>query len=463
MDKRSARIAGELAFLGLKSGDRLSLVAEKSLEFLTIYLACLRSGVIFNPLNPTYTKNELNFFFSDAETNLVISDKASWGKVRKATVGLPYLKKLLSMDTIEALDYSIARETTVNVNAKDDVAALIYSSGTTGTPKGICISHHNLSSNGLALVDVWNFTKEDCLIHALPLYHVHGLFIILTPALLVGTKILMLERFDADKVINLLERATIMSGVPTYYKRLLEKQKFNKEISSGIKLYLSGSAPLSEKIFEQFQDTTGKRILERYGMTETGVISSNPLNGDRKAGSVGKPINGVDLKVMSPSGEELASGEIGSICVKGENVFKSYWRRDLEVFQKGWFTTGDLGYLDSDGYLFIVGRSKEMIISGGMNVYPKEIEREVDKLDGVNESAVFGVPHPDFGEAVMAVVVSKEGLDFESEAIKDKLKATLAGYKIPKRLFKVDVLPRNSMGKVQKNLLQDEYRSYFNS
>ena len=463
MDKRSARIAGELAFLGLKSGDRLSLIAEKSLEFLTIYLACLRSGIIFNPLNPTYTETELNFFFSDAETNLVISDKANWEKVRKATVELPYLKNFVSTDTIRDLDYSLKAETTINVSGKDDVAALIYSSGTTGTPKGICISHHNLSSNGLALVDAWNFTCNDCLVHALPLYHVHGLFIVLTPALLVGTKILMLERFDADKVINLLDRATIMSGVPTYYKRLLEKQSFNKKSSNKIKIYLSGSAPLPEKIFEQFYDITGYRILERYGMTETGVISSNPLKGDRKAGSVGKSIDGVDLKIISPSGKELPLGEIGSICVKGNSVFKNYWRRDLEVFQRGWFTTGDLGYLDSDGYLFIVGRSKEMIISGGMNVYPKEIEREVDKLDGVNECAVFGVPHPDFGEAVMAVVVSTEELDFDSEVFKDKLKATLAGYKIPKKLLKVDILPRNSMGKVQKSLLQDEYRSYFNS
>ena len=449
--------------MGLKSGDRLSLVAEKSLEFLTIYLACLRSGIIFNPLNPTYTETELNFFFSDAEANIVISDNANWEKVQKAAVELPYLKKLVSIDTIRGLDYGLVTERGINVSGKDDVAALIYSSGTTGTPKGICISHHNLSSNGLALVDVWNFTSEDRLIHALPLYHVHGLFIILTPALLVGTKILMLERFDPDKVINLMEQATIMSGVPTYYKRLLENQLFKEENRSKIELYISGSAPLPEKIFEQFQAATGKRILERYGMTETGVISSNPLKGDRKAGSVGKPIGGLDLKIMSPDGNELAAGEIGSICVKGENVFKSYWKRDLEVFQKGWFTTGDLGYLDSDGYLFIVGRSKEMIISGGMNVYPKEIEREIDKLDGVNESAVFGVPHPDFGEAVMAVVVSTQGLDFDSETLKDKLKTTLAGYKIPKRLLKVDVLPRNSMGKVQKGLLQDEYRSYFNS
>ena len=449
--------------MGLKSGDRLSLVAEKSLEFLTIYLASLRSGIIFNPLNPTYTETELNFFFSDAETNLVIADEANREKVEKAAVDLPYLKNLLSIDTIRGLDYGLGTESRINVSGKDDIAALIYSSGTTGTPKGICISHHNLSSNGLALVDVWNFTSEDCLIHALPLYHVHGLFILLTPALLVGTKILMLERFDVDKVINFLEQATIMSGVPTYYKRLLENQLFNRESSSKIELYISGSAPLPEKIFEQFQATTGKRILERYGMTETGVISSNPLTGDRKAGSVGKPIDGMDLKISSSDGTELGSGEIGSICVKGENVFKSYWKRDLEVFQKGWFTTGDLGYLDSDGYLFIVGRSKEMIISGGMNVYPKEIEREVDKLDGVNECAVFGVPHPDFGEAVMAVVVSAEGLDFESDAIKEKLKTILAGYKIPKKLLKIDVLPRNSMGKVQKSLLQDEYRSYFNS
>ena len=448
--------------MGLKSGDRLSLVAEKSLEFLTIYLACLRSGIIFNPLNPTYTETELNFFFSDAEANIVISDNANWEKVQKAAVELPYLKKL-SIDTIRGFDYGLVTERGINVSGKDDVAALIYSSGTTGTPKGICISHHNLSSNGLALVDVWNFTSEDCLIHALPLYHVHGLFIILTPALLVGTKILMLERFDPDKVINLMEQATIMSGVPTYYKRLLENQLFKKEIFSKIELYISGSAPLPEKIFEQFQAATGKRILERYGMTETGVISSNPLKGDRKAGSVGKPIGGLDLKIMSPDGNELAAGEIGSICVKGENVFKSYWKRDLEVFQKGWFTTGDLGYLDSDGYLFIVGRSKEMIISGGMNVYPKEIEREIDKLDGVNESAVFGVPHPDFGEAVMAVVVSTQGQDFESDSIKEKLKTTLAGYKIPKKLLKANVLPRNSMGKVQKSRLQDEYRSYFNS
>ncbi len=459
LDDKSANLALKLESLGMLPGDRLSLVAAKSSNFVLLYLACLRSGVIFNPLNPSYTDTEIRFFISDSESSVVFTDVDNLAKIERAVDGLESVKSVRSLDDINF--EGNANNHSIQESYPDDTAVLIYSSGTTGTPKGICISHGNLSSNGAALRDSWGFSSEDVLLHVLPLYHVHGLFIILSPALLANTKILLLEQFEVEETIQFLERATMMSGVPTYYKRLLDSQLFSSINLSNIKLFISGSAPLPEKIFDGFFKVTGHKILERYGMTETGVISTNPLEGDRKPGSVGKPLDGVSIKIVDIKGEEVKGSEIGEIQVKGNNVFKQYWKRSTPVLEDDWFATGDLGYVDEEDYLFIAGRSKELIITGGMNVYPKEVERELDKIEFIGESAVFGIPHPDYGEAVMAAVVLLNGDELAVDIIKNLLKELLAGYKIPKMLVAVDELPRNSMGKVQKSRLQDEYRSYF--
>jgi len=460
LDDKSAKLALKLESDGMLPGDRLSLVAAKSLNFVLLYLACLRSGVIFNPLNPSYTDAEIRFFVSDSESSVVFTDIENLEKIERAVKGLESVKNVQSIEDITF--EGNANKHSIHESDPDDTAVLIYSSGTTGTPKGICISHGNISSNGAALRDSWNFSTEDVLLHVLPLYHVHGLFIILSPALLANTKILLLEQFEVEETVRFLERATIMSGVPTYYKRLLDNQLINSINLSNIKLFISGSAPLPEKIYDRFFEATGHRILERYGMTETGVISTNPLEGDRKPGSVGKPLNSVSIKIVAMAGGEAKDNHIGEIQVKGNNVFKQYWKRSTPVLEDGWFATGDLGCLDEEGYLFIAGRSKELIITGGMNVYPKEVEREIDKIEFIGESAVFGVPHPDYGEAVVAAVVLSKGDELAVDIVKNLLKKLLAGYKIPKMFVTLDELPRNSMGKVQKSRLQDAYRSYFN-
>ena len=339
---------------------------------------------------------------------------------------------------------------------------MLYSSGTTGQPKGIELSHENISSNAKALKEAWGFNASDSLLHALPIYHVHGLFIALGCVLLSGSKILWLESFNTDQVIKLLPKSTVMMGVPTYYTRLLEESKFDKSLTENIRLFVSGSAPLLEETFKQFRERTGHSILERYGMTETNVICSNPLNGERKPGSVGLPLSNQELRIVDDDGNDVESDVIGNIQIRGQNVFKGYRNlpeKTIEDFSSdGYFNTGDKGYIDSEGYLVIVGRNKDMIISGGLNVYPKEVETLIDELEGVKESAVIGLKDRDLGEKVVAIVIKEENSVLSEDKIIDTLKKDLAGFKVPKNIIFEIELPRNAMGKVQKNILRDNYQ-----
>jgi len=356
---------------------------------------------------------------------------------------------------------SCSNEHAVVTSNKDDIAALLYSSGTTGVPKGIMLSHHNLLSNAEALVQSWCFTEQDVLLHALPIFHVHGLFVALGCVFLSGASMQWLESYNPERVCKILPDCTVMMGVPTYYTRLLDCSDFTSEIASGLRLYISGSAPLLEETFNRFEAHAGHRILERYGMTETNMNTSNPLNGERRAGTVGMPLPGVEVRIVNESGEEHSHGITGALQVRGENVFKGYWKmpdKTAEDFTAdGFFNTGDEGVIDQDGYVSIVGRAKDMVITGGLNVYPKELELLIDKMDGVLESAVIGVPHDDFGEAVVAIVVLEDSGVFNKRRAMTILKDNLAGFKVPKKIIEVALLPRNTMGKVQKNVLREQY------
>ena len=344
----------------------------------------------------------------------------------------------------------------------DDLASIIYTSGTTGKPKGAMITHSNLVANAEMLTEAWNYRSDDVLLHALPLFHVHGLFVALNLALMNGGSVIMLPKFDPDAVLDAMPDSTVMMGVPTYYTRLLADQRFNRDVSGHMRLFISGSAPLLVETSDEFFERTGQRILERYGMTETGMSCSNPLNGDRRAGSVGPPLPGVEVRIVDEDGAELTRGEIGSLEVRGEHVFKGYWKlpeKTATEFKGDWFITGDMATLSDDGYVSIVGRGKDLIISGGLNIYPKEIEDVLNDQDGVVESAVVGVPHPDFGEGIVAVLVGEHEL--EMEALQAACREKLAGFKVPRRWIQLDSLPRNTMGKVQKNLLRDDYIESF--
>jgi malonyl-CoA/methylmalonyl-CoA synthetase len=347
--------------------------------------------------------------------------------------------------------------------APDDTAVLLYTSGTTGRPKGAMLTHANLATNALALHRAWGWRPDDVLLHALPLFHIHGLFVACHCVLLNGTRMILLPKFDVAAVMQSLPRATVFMGVPTFYTRLLANQDFGRETCRHMRLFTSGSAPLLTQTFEEFRARTGHEILERYGMTETGMNTSNPLDGPRRPGTVGRPLPGVSLRIVNDSDETLPTGEVGQIQVKGANVFKGYWRQPEKTAEEftadGYFRTGDLARLNDDGYVSIVGRAKDLIISGGLNIYPREIESYLDKIDGLLESAVIGVPHPDFGEAVIAVVVrNPEGANLTEAGVITALKNRIAGFKVPKRVFFVPELPRNTMGKVQKNLLRERYR-----
>jgi malonyl-CoA/methylmalonyl-CoA synthetase len=346
----------------------------------------------------------------------------------------------------------------------DDLAAILYTSGTTGKPKGAMLSHGNLLSNGLTLIDLWRFTPADTLIHALPIYHVHGLFVAGHCTLLSGAKMIFLPRFEAKRAVALMERASVMMGVPTFYTRLLAEDSFKRQSAARMRLFIAGSAPLSPETFRAFEERTGQCVLERYGMTETGMLTSNPYEGARIAGSVGQPLPRVALRIADPeTGAPLKTGEVGGVEVKGPNIFKGYWRNPektaAEFRQDGAFVTGDLGFIDENGYVHLVGRAKDLIITGGLNVYPAEVEALIDAEPGVMECAVIGVPHPDFGEAVVAVI--KARADFDTEGLRTALRQTLAGFKLPKKILTVTELPRNAMGKVQKNLLRAEYSGLF--
>lgn len=465
IERECARLARFMTELGVEPGDRVSVQVEKTPQALCLYLACLRAGFVFHPLNTAYQANELTYFLGNAEPSLLIcssrKEKEMMGLAKAAGV-----RHLLTLDadgqgSLITQSRDTPEDFPIIHRNKDDLAALLYSSGTTGVPKGIMLTHGNLLSNAQSLVEAWGFTHRDRLLHALPIFHVHGLFVALGCILLTGASMRWLSSFNAKEVIRYLPKCTVMMGVPTYYTRLLDSPDFSRETCVNIRLFISGSAPLLEDTFIKFEQRTGHRILERYGMTETNMNTSNPLHGDRKAGTVGIPLPGVAVRVTGDNNRPLLTGEIGNIQVKGPNVFKGYWKlpeKTAEDFTPdGFFNTGDQGYIDNQGYVSIVGRAKDLVISGGLNIYPKEIELMIDKLPGIKESAVIGVPHPDFGEALVAIVVGSGEKEINEQQVIATIKQQAANFKVPKRVILAKELPRNTMGKVQKNLLREQY------
>ena len=469
--RESARIANYLLSLGAVAGDRVTVQLEKSPQALWLYLACLRAGLVYHPLNPAYQASELAYFVADAEPRIVVCSGLAMPLFSSLAAGAG-VARILSLEADGSGSLSAGAATfpdTFETVAREpgDLAALLYSSGTTGRPKGIMLSHANLESNGRTLVKLWGFNASDVLLHALPVFHVHGLFIASHCVLLSGASMRWLEKFDVDEVMSQLPHCTVMMGVPTYYTRLLANPGFDRSRCGAMRLFISGSAPLLAETFTEFEARTGHRILERYGMTETGMNTSNPLLGERRAGTVGLPLPDVEARVVGADGAELPAGETGGLQVRGPNVFPGYWRmpeKTREDFtEDGFFNTGDKATISADGYVSIVGRAKDMIICGGLNVYPRELEQILDGLAGVKESAVIGVPHADFGEAVVAVIVpTGESALSESEIIEFS-RLNMANFKVPKRVFLVDQLPRNTMGKVQKNILRERYAQCCNA
>jgi malonyl-CoA/methylmalonyl-CoA synthetase len=461
LDAASARIAHALDDAGCKPGDRVAVQVDKCWQALALYLACLRGGFVYLPLNTAYQKNELAYFFGDAEPAVIVCRP----EAARGVAALRPQATVLTLDGSEGtlLEHAQAQPDTFDTvtRAPNEPAAILYTSGTTGRSKGAVLSHRNLASNALTLVEQWGFTRGDVLLHALPVYHVHGLFVACHCVLLSSSRMLWLPKFDAREVISQLPHATVMMGVPTFYTRLLAEAEFDRRACRAVRLFVSGSAPLLAETFAQFQDRTGHTILERYGMTETGMNTANPLIGERVPGSVGPPLPGVSIRIVDEDGSPCAPGTVGAVQVKGPNVFAGYWRmpdKTREEFTAdGYFRTGDMGEWLRNGYLKISGRAKDLIISGGLNVYPKEIEETIDALPGVAESAVIGVPDPDFGEAVTAVVVARPGHSLTEKELLDALKGEIAGFKVPKRVHFVAALPRNAMGKVQKKVLRETY------
>ncbi len=465
LDRTVARTVIALFEAGLQPGDRVAAQVQKSVASLFVYLACLRAGLVYLPLNTAYQSSELDYFLRDAEPGLILVEPENADAITalsNGSVGAPVmtLGEIEQRGLAKRVARASAKFDTRRCNASD-LAAIIYTSGTTGRSKGAMVTHGNLVSNARSLTQVWQFSSDDVLLHALPIFHVHGLFVANHCALTSGARILWNNRFNAQAVVRQLETATVFMGVPTYYTRLLAESGLSRESCEGMRMFISGSAPLLAETHSEFERRTGHRILERYGMSEAGMITSNPYHGERRAGTVGLPLPGIEVRVVDEADQALAEGQKGAIQVKGENVFSGYWRMPEKTKQEftddGWFRTGDIGVFDADGYLSIVGRAKDLIITGGYNVYPKEIELALDELPQVAESAVIGVPHDDFGEAVTAVVVGKPGAKADEEKIIAALKSKLAGYKVPKRVYFVDALPRNAMGKVQKNLLRERF------
>ena len=465
LDRRSARLARVLVESGVLPGDRVAVQVEKSTEALLLYLACLRAGAAYLPLNSGYTVSELSYFLGDAEPRVVVCDPRDEATLQDLATkaGVARLETLDAKgkgSLTDKADAALPLDGVVE-RGRDDLAAILYTSGTTGRAKGAMLTHGNLTSNALTLIDAWRFTEDDILLHALPIFHAHGLFVASNVTLLAGGTMLFLPRFDVDAVLELLPRASAMMGVPTFYSRLLAAPAFTRELVSHMRVFISGSAPLSPEVHKGFEARCGHAILERYGMTETLMNSSNPYQGARRPGTVGFPLSEVEIRISDPEkGGLLPDGEVGSIDIRGPNVFKGYWRMPektaAEFHADGFFRSGDLGKFE-DGYLMIVGRDKDLIISGGFNVYPAEVEAALDALQGIAESAVIGLPHADFGEAVTAVVVPSSDQALSEGTLRRSLEATLAKYKIPKRIIAVEGLPRNAMGKVQKNQLRLDY------
>lgn len=462
---RSGQMAAALVGLGVKPDDRVTVQVEKSLDALVLYLATLRAGAIFMPLNTAYTTAEVDYFLQDARPRLFICDPARADDL--AAIGAQAGARIVTLDASgqgSLIDESQSYSSDFQTIARgcDDLAALLYTSGTTGRSKGAMLSHGNLISNALTLREAWHYEPKDVLIHALPIFHTHGLFVACNVTLFSGASMHFLPKFDADAVLERLSKATVLMGVPTFYVRLLEDARLTAALCSGMRLFISGSAPLLSETHKRWQERTGHAILERYGMTETNMNSSNPYEAARIAGTVGLPLAGTEIIITDPaSGAPLPQGDIGMIEIRGPNVFKGYWgmpeKTAAELRENGFFISGDLGRFDAQGYLHIVGRGKDLIITGGYNVYPKEVETEIDAMEGVVESAVIGLPDVYFGEAVTAVVVAKTGADLSEDQVMAHLRQRLAKFKQPKRIVFLEDLPRNTMGKVQKNLLRQMF------
>ena len=469
LERGSAKIANLLASLNLPSGSRIAAQVEKSPEALMLYLATVRAGFVYLPLNTAYRAAEMSYFIEDAAPAVVVCSPENFGWVSqiafKNDTGhvftLDEPRNGRNSGSLLSRAAHLSDEFTTVHREADDLAAILYTSGTTGRSKGAMLSHGNLAANIKVLHEVWHWQAGDVLLHALPLFHIHGLFVAAHGALMNGSKMIFLSKFDSASVIHHLPRSTIFMGVPTYYVRLLSDPQFDRSTCEKIRLFVSGSAPLLTETFDDFKQRTGHTILERYGMSETGMLTSNPYEGSRKAGTVGPALPGVGVRIVTTQGTPCAVDEIGDIQVKGPNVFQVYWQmpeKTAEEFTSdGYFKTGDVGRMDNEGYISIVGRSKDLIISGGYNVYPKEIESVIDELPGVLESAVIGIAHPDFGEAVTAVIVPREGYKLSETDIIAVLKEKIANFKVPKHVHVVEELPRNTMGKVQKNLLREKF------
>ncbi len=472
LDRATAMMANLLKSLDLPEGARVAVQVEKSVEAMMLYLATLRAGYVFLPLNTAYQSAEIEYFIGNAEPAVVVCSRKNFGWISKISFKAG-TKNVFTLDDdrtgsllerAAALPAGSDRHEVAHRSA-DDLAAILYTSGTTGRSKGAMLSHGNMLSNALVLKDFWGWKPGDVLIHALPIFHVHGLFVAIHGALINGSKMIWLSRFDPKRVVQKLPEATVFMGVPTLYVRLLAEPGLTREACRNMRLFVAGSAPLLIETFTEWQERTGHTILERYGMSETAMLASNPYEGERRGGTVGFALPGVSLRVQDDAGQPLPAGEIGGIQVKGPNVFKGYWcmpeKTKEEFTADGYFKTGDVGKIDERGYITIVGRSKDLIISGGYNVYPAEIEGYINDLPGVAESALVGVPHPDFGEVGVAVVISKPGFALDPGQIVAALKSKLANFKIPKQCFVVSELPRNTMGKVQKNMLREQFKGLF--
>jgi malonyl-CoA/methylmalonyl-CoA synthetase len=462
-----ARLANALETLGIEPGDRVAAQLEKTLATVLLYLAVLKTGAVFQPLNSAYTASEMDYFIADAAPSLVVTSIAKTADIAPIAerCGALYLSlDGLDLGSLAGLAAKQADHHFTCERASSDLAGLLYTSGTTGRAKGAMLTHGNLISNAKTLHRLWGFRPGDVLLHALPIFHVHGLYVALNTAFLNASRIIWLERFDVADVLRLLPRATIFMGVPTFYTRLLADSRFDRQTCRSLRLFISGSAPMLPETHAAVLERTGHQVLERYGMTETGMIASNPLDGERIAGTVGFPLPDVEVRIVGVDGGELQRGQAGIIEVRGPNVFKGYWRREHSLSDDfttdGFFITGDIGVIDAQGRLSILGRAKDVIISGGLNVYPREVEQAIDALPGIVESAVIGVPHPDFGEAVVAVIAASADAPAEHEIITE-LGRILAKFKVPKRVYVLGELPRNAMGKIQKSELRRRFAGTF--
>lgn len=472
LDEQTARVANLLASLHLPEGSRVAVQTEKSVAALVLYLGVLRAGYVYLPLNTAYQASEIEYFIGNAEPAVFVCAPKSltWIQPIADAANVARVFTLDESGGGTLIDAATAQSDshTVAIRRADDLAAILYTSGTTGRSKGAMLSHGNLLSNALTLKDYWGWRSDDVLIHALPIFHVHGLFVASHCALLAGARMIWFAKFDPNAVIARLPEATVFMGVPTLYVRLLADARLNRDTCRNMRLFIAGSAPLLIETFNEFRERTGHTILERYGMSETCMLTSNPYDsaqGERRGGTVGFPLPGVNVRVSDDKGGVCPVDEIGGIEVRGPNVFGGYWRMPEKTREEftadGWFKTGDVGKIDASGYVTIVGRSKDLIISGGYNVYPAEIEGYLNDMPGVAESAVIGVPHRDFGEAVVAVVVARHNASLDGESLATSLKGKIANFKVPKRVFVVTDLPRNAMGKVQKNLLRQEHARLF--